>query len=241
MLTLTQSNDYTRHKTLAGFFATPANATIIGTFQPFQLQVKDHANNLSSLEAIIPNKDVITAGITNNKTLLKKKIADALVLVCGKTRAYALLNNHPELAEAMKTRADLVMKMKDADILPLVQRMNGLITPCFADTLFAPYGISATQLGSLMNDATAFKNSIGVADTSSSTSTIANSNINDLFKKLSGNLDMFDLLIHHFQTSNPDFVKGYGINVSLSNIGIHHTGIQGVVGHFTVIDPHVSF
>jgi hypothetical protein len=40
---------------------------------------------------------------------------------------------------------------------------------------------------------------------------------------------MFDLLIHHFQTSNPDFVKGYGINVSLSNIGIHHTGIQGVV------------
>jgi hypothetical protein len=92
-----------------------------------------------------------------------------------------------------------------------------------------------------MNDATAFKNSIGVADTSSSTSTIANSNINDLFKKLSGNLDMFDLLIHHFQTSNPDFVKGYGINVSLSNIGIHHTGIQGVVGHFTVIDPHVSF
>jgi len=229
MLTLHQSNEYNRHKTLSDLFITPTNATIINTFQPFKTLVADHAANLGILEGLVPNKDLITNGITSNKSTLKHKIADTLALYCCKTRAFALLNNHFDLAEALKTRSDIISRMKDADILPFVQHAVSLINPYISDVAFTPYGITAALLTSLTTDATTFKNSIGIADSTASISNVANVNINATLKKLSDDIDLFDLLINHFQTSNPDFVKAYHITSSLSSIGIHHTGIEGTV------------
>ena len=120
MLTLHQSNEYNRHKTLSDFFAVPANTTILNTYLPFKNQVLDYNANISAFEALVPNKEVITKGITKGKETIKHKIADTMALYCCKTRAFALLNNHPDLAGAMNTKSSAILHLKDADVLPFV-------------------------------------------------------------------------------------------------------------------------
>ena len=227
MLTLEQSRDYNRFKKLNGFFGD--NATAIAAFVPFQTEVTNYNSNFQSLDALIPNKNVATTGITSEKLSLKQKIADELALACKKTRSYALLNNLPQLAAAMDTRADKILRLKDSEILASVQNAQSLITPVLADAAFAPYNVTAASLSIIVNDAVAFNALIGKANSTSSTSTTTNTAINAAFKTLHANIANFDLLVDEFENGNPSFVQGYHINSSLDTTGIHHSGIEGKV------------
>ena len=229
MLTLHQANEYNRHKTLSDFFSMQANTVLINSFLPFKNQVTDFTANVTLFESLIPNKDITTNGITSGKVSLKRKVADNMAIYCCKTRAFALLNNHPDLAEAMNFKSTSIFHLKDSDFLPFIQHTISLINPFIADPAFVPYGVTVANLTAVTTDATTFKNSIGIADATSSTANVANKDINIVLKKLEGNLEHFDLLINHFQTINADFVKAYHITSSLSAIGVHHTGIEGTI------------
>jgi len=227
MLTLEQSQEYNRFKKLSAFFTS--NSIITATFAPFQTEVNSFTINFQSFDALIPNKDVITTGITSSKTSLKLSIADKAETICRKTRSYALLNSLPELAAAVNTSATKIRKMKDSDILGFITNIQTVITPVLADPPFAAYNITAATLTAMVADATTFNGLIGKADSTASTSTTANTAINTIIKTLRTNLTHFDLLINEFESSNTAFVQGYHINSSLDTTGVHHSGLEGTV------------
>jgi hypothetical protein len=235
MLTGLQSRYYNRFKKLNILFT--ANATVIATYPPFAIEVKNFNNNLNSLDTFIPEKDAVATGITQDKLTLRQQVTDELGLICKSTRAYALKQGNAALAADMDIREYKIDRLKDADILPLAQHVQTVITPLLADPAFAPYGITASQLSDAVSDATDFNNSIGQANVTGSGNTVANKNINAVIKLLHGNMVQFDLLIDYFKTDNPDFAAGYKINAALDNSGVRHTGIEGIITDAATTQP----
>ena len=227
MLTLKQSRQYNRFKKLSVFFT--ANNTLIASFAPFQTEVNNFFLNLQSLDALVPDTDGITTGITSEKTALKQHIADALAMVCKKTRAYALINDLSQLAAVTNIGANKIFKMKDADIHGFALTIETIITPVLADPAFATYNITAATLTAIVTDATTFTGMIGKAETADSIITIASTSINNFIKAIIINISHFDLLINEFESMHPAFVQEYYINSSPDITGIHHNGIKGTV------------
>jgi carboxypeptidase family protein len=235
MLTLDQSREYNRFKKLSGFFAN--NGATIATFIPFKTEVDSYNLHFQSLDALIPNKGVATVGITSEKASLKEKIANELGLACKKTRSYALLNNHPQLALATNTRADKILRMKDSEILAFTQSIQTLVTPVLANPDFIPYNITAATLTGIVTDATSFNGMIGKANTTAAAGTTANTAINVAIKNLCSNITHFDLLVDEFESSNTAFIQGYHINSSIDTTGMHHSGIEGTITSKATAQP----
>jgi hypothetical protein len=156
-------------------------------------------------------------------------MATATALVCSKTRAYALRFQQPELAAQMDTSATRIFKMKDADILGYATSVVNLLTPLLPEEDYIPYGITAASLDAITGMAIRFNNLIGVVRQTGSNNTIVNTEIDKTIDRLHTNIQHFDLLAGEFESTNHGFVQGYYINSSADNVGIRHSGIQGMV------------
>jgi len=227
MLTLTQSNEYKRAKTLNNFLSQ--NNTVFSVYPPFAQEYKLFNNNINLLDGFIPNKDVVRTGITKDKAAMKLQVANDLLPVCTATRAYAIKQGNETLAADMHFSETTLMRMKDADVLAFAQRIQTIITPLLTDPDFAAYGITSANLDTAVADATDFNSSIGQASITGADSTVANKNINDTIKLIRANIVQFGLLINYFRVSDPDFFAGYHINSAVDNAGVRHSGIEGIV------------
>ena len=180
-------------------------------------------------EDLVPDKQVITNGITAGKRELKQKIAAATALVCRKTMAYAVRYNNPALAAQTNTSESDITRMKDADLPGYVQAVKTIIETVLGNTDYAAYGVTQATLDALLADAQVFNEMIGAADVVMSGGTVANAAINRAIDKLRGNIKQFGLLVDEFTLSNPEFVQGYHINSQADNTGTRHSGIEGRV------------
>jgi hypothetical protein len=227
MLTLQQSREYNRAQKLQSFFIN--NADTVNSFQPFAEEVADFTNNLTALNALLPAKNVDATVITADKQTLEQQIADGLSVICGKARAYALKTGNAQLAAMVNYSATSILRLKDADLQPLVATIVKAIEPLLADGGFTKYGITQSAIDALVADATAFNGLIGKAKQQGSNVTVSNASISDSINKLHSNILQFDLLADHFQTTNAAFVLGYHVNSSTDKTGIRHNNIEGVV------------
>jgi hypothetical protein len=227
MLTLLQSQEYTRAKTLGKFFA--ANDTITPTFAPFDDEVDKFNLNVGLFDDLIPNKDNVSTVFTTEKDGFQHATATGLAAVGKKTRSYAITNGLTELAGQMNFTADDVMNKKDADVLGFAQSVQTLVTPLLAVTAFGPYNITAATLDAIITNATSFNGLIGQAKGTASLNTAANADINGVIDDIHVNIDHFGLLVDEFAVPFPDFVTGYFINSAREETGVHHSGIKGTV------------
>ena len=227
MLSRIQAREYNRFKKLEDFLK--AETEVYASFAPFAGEVTAFTDNLQNLEKLIPAKAESTLGITTDKTLLKRELSSATALVCLKTRAYALRFQQPELAAQMDTSATRIFKMKDADVMGYTTSVVNLLTPMLPDAAYIPYGITATSLDAITVMATHFNNLIGVVRQTETNSTVANTEIDKVIALLHIHIKHLDLLIGEFESTHHGFVQGYHINSSADNVGIRHSGIQGMV------------
>jgi hypothetical protein len=227
MITMEQTREYTRGKKLQDFLTL--NHTVYVSFQPFDDEVNDFSQNFMALDALMPQKRVVSSGITTDKRGMKQNVAAALALICRKTMAYAIRYNNPQLAAQSNTREDVIFRMKDGSLLPYVKAIITLVQPLLGVVEYTPYGITQAVLDAVLADAQDFNSMIGTADVMASGGTVANTAINKAIDKLRQNIKQFDLLVDEFAVTNPDFVQGYQINTALDNTGIRHSGIEGSV------------
>lgn len=228
MLTQDQFNEYRRFKTLKEFFAL--NTAIFSGYVPFNDEVTLFNTNFGTLDGLVPNKEADGSGITVGKAELKKQAANSLAIIMRKTRAFALRYNLAELAGEMKTNATKIARIDDEDFQPYFSIKTGLITTvAIPDPNFAAYNVTAGDITAVMSIANAFKDLIGKAKNVSSTATTANTDIDNSIFVLQGNIIQFDLLIDHFKVSDHDFWEGCHINSTLLDLGVHHSGIEGIV------------
>jgi hypothetical protein len=227
MINQEQSREFTRCTKLAQFLGN--NQPVYSAFAPFAEEVVDFDNNMLSFTSLIPDKNITTTGITEDKTALKQNVAAALGLICSKTYSYALKQNNESLAAQVNTTAYKIFRIKDSDLQGFVAHIVEVITPLLADTEYIKYGITAAKLEAVTQTAANFTALIGKADVTGSTGTIASAAIDKIIARLHLNIKHFDLLVNEFSESNPDFVKGYHVNSEVENTGIHHSGIEGYV------------
>jgi hypothetical protein len=227
MINQEQSREFTRCTKLAQFLGT--NQPVYAGFAPFAEEVTDFDNNMLVFINLIPDKNVTTTGITEDKTALKEKVAVALGLICGKTYSYALKQNNEELAAQVNTTAYKIFRIKDSDLHGFAANIVEVITPLLTDTEYIKYGVTAATLDAVMQTVNDFTALIGKADVTGSGSTVASAAIDKVIDKLRLNIKHFDLLIDEFSATNPEFVNGYHINSEVQNTGIRHSGIEGYV------------
>ena len=106
MLTLEQTREYNRCKKLQDFLII--HTGVFSRFIPFASEAERFVVNFTELETLLPNKNVVTSGITTDKRSMKQRIARAMALICRKTMAYANTYNNPELA----AQTDRIIRLK---------------------------------------------------------------------------------------------------------------------------------
>lgn len=227
MINQEQSREFTRCTKLAHFLND--RNTVYADFVPFAEEVTDFLSNMAAFMDLIPDKNITTTGITEDKTTLKQKVATPLGLVCSKTHSYALKQGNDDLAARVNTTAYKIFRIKDTDLQGFVTSIIEVITPLLTDTEYIKYGVTAAKLEAIAQTAADFTSLIGKADVTGSTSTVANTAIDKVIDKLRENIKHFDLLVDEFSETNPDFVNGYHINSEVENTGIRHSGIEGYV------------
>lgn len=237
MLNLGQSNEYRRFKSVNDLFKLPANVIIINTYTPFKDEVIIYEGNFVKLDLLIPDKGVLSTGITVDKTADKETIATAVASICKKAKAFAIKTNNTVLHTAMNTSASEIMHKKEADVLPFVINVIAAINPYLTNVLFTPYGVTSAKLATQLANANTYNSSIGMAGGITKTSDIANKNINTAIKGLQTSLHTFDLLIDEFEVTNPNFVAAYHLNAEAQDIGVHHSGIKGGVTDSITNEP----
>jgi len=229
MLNLDQSNEYRRFVQLDNLFGLSTNKPIFEPYLPFKQNVAIFTGHFIDFDKLIPDKGVLTTGLTEGKLEIKEGLAKAFALICSKTKEFALKSDNTSLEAEMNVTESDIIHMKEADILPFVSNTIDTITPFLTNVAYIPYGITAIFLATQFTNATNFNDQIGAARAIIITDNIANKNINKAIKVLQTDLNSFDLLINQFLDTNPNFVAEYHKNATIIHTGIHHSGIQGKV------------
>jgi hypothetical protein len=227
--------DYQRNKTLKEFFAIPANVTKVNADPPMKGARDLFLTHFGEFEGILPGKDVITGGISDDKLAGKKIVANTYGPICRRTRSFARKIGDGDLKKQVNFTKSRILKMADGEVLGLATAINKVITDkCIPNALYAPYGIDAVRLTAALAKATVFNGLIGKAG---SVTALTHAVIESLeAKNLQMHddvLDMTDLMQDFQDVDNTlydiDFYNAYQAAKVVHDIGVHHSGLKGHV------------
>jgi hypothetical protein len=191
--------------------------------------------HFTDFENLLPGKDVITGGITDDKVIAKKMVATTYAPICRRTRSFARAIKDGDLKKQVNFTKTRIFKMADGEVLGFANAINKVITDkCIPNLLYAPYGITAAILTTALGKATTFNGLIGKAG---SVTALTHAVIEALEAK---NLemhddveDMNDLFESFADPSNAlydiDLYNAYTAAKVIHDIGFHHSGFKGHV------------
>lgn len=223
-----QAREYNRAQTVQTFFEPQSG--IYSLSPAFSEEVSLFFGNNKKLLTYIPVKKERGDGVTKTKAELKKETAVAAGFVCSMTTAYANKIGDSELKSSVAYTESVIERMKDSNILGFVNALTSIVSPLLVKDGFSEeYSITESTLHDLTEKATAFNSNIGKARVIDTNSGIASRNINKILAAIRGNIVQFNLLIAFFKEKYPDFVEGYRKAILISDTGIHHSGIEGII------------
>jgi hypothetical protein len=231
MLNDDQSREYNRAKKLKEFFIIPANTTILNSFAPFKDRVTIFYGNFGLFDSYVPKKDASGKPITELKDALKREQAQLWAPILSLTHGYAIVTHNTVLAGAVNYTEEELYGMKDSDVLGFATHLNtDIFTVAFlADAVFATYNVTDTMVTAALAKSNEFNSKIGVASTVQHGASVASSDIDAVIGKIHEDINLLDLLVVNFASTQPDFVEGYNLNKHKDEIGVRHQGMQGVV------------
>lgn len=225
--------EYQRNKTLKEFFAIPANVTKVNADPPLKTARDLFLTHFGEFEGLLPGKDVITGGITDDKNAAKKAVSLAYAPICRRTRSFARLIKDGDLKKQMNFTKSRIIHLADGEVLGFATAINKVITDvCIPNALYAPYGITAAIISTALGKATTFNGLIGKAG---SVTALTHAVIEALEAK---NLqmhddvdDMSDLFESFADPDNAlydiDLYNAYTAAKVIHDIGFHHSGFKG--------------
>ena len=111
----------------------------------------------------------------------------------------------------------------------IVTTITDAVTPLLGVEAFQKYKISTDTLTALTNGAKAFSDTRGKAAVIDTDSSLANGELNNLFKSIRGSISRLHLLLTYFNKKNPSFVTGFKKSAALDYSGVRHSGVGGIV------------
>ncbi len=226
-LTNEQSSQYTRMERVDLFLDD--KQTTVDAYTPMKVEVSDFKNNLAALVLAMPEKNVVSTGITIDKKQQKQKVAKAGEFICHLTHLFADKFGHPKLAAAVNLNYDKIYKAKDADIVTLAKGIVDAVTPYVANVDFKDYAVTQAKLDGLTKLASDFASLIGVAKVDNTGNAIADTEIDRLIGLMIKNIERMDKAMVFYEETDPKFVEGYHLNSTLEHNGVRHNGMDGLV------------
>ncbi len=227
-LTNEQEQEYNRSVKLSTYFAE--HPLKVNAFVPLKNRVIKLDLHLNELTTIAQGKLPTTGGITQSKANLKKAVGIYYEQVCGVARAYCLDTDRLELADNLNFTEAKIIALLDGDVKTTVGLINGLITDNLIPQVdFADYGITPAILTAGADKAQAFADAIGKAGTIDAGKSAAGTAVIAKIHELQEDSDLLELLMRNFITSDVDFYNGFLAANVVDDIGVHHSGIEGLV------------
>lgn len=196
---------------------------------PFQEEVNLLIGNIALVKPLLPVKETKGAYITKSKKQIKAALAADANNVCTSATAYAVSIADAGLQQAVRYRTWDIRGARDGDVTGIIAVITGALTPLVNIEAFRAYGINAENLQSLTTQAQDFDDSRGKAKVIDTSSSIANGDLNNIFKAIRANIVRLRLLLPHIGKTAPAFVTGFNTSAAIDNSGVHHNGIEGIV------------
>ncbi len=199
------------------------------SYAPFNKVVGLFFGNIARIDPLIPVKGKKGVTITKQKTELQIKLAANVNEVCLAATEYALSIGDKDLQYAVRFRTSNITNAKDGNITGIVAVITDALTPLLELPAFQEYQITADRLAALTDGANAFSDTRGKAAVVNTDSSLANDNLNKVFKDIRANIASLRRLLVHFNKTAPDFVKGFHTAAAVDYTGIRHSGIEGLI------------
>ncbi len=205
-------------------------ALIADTYIPMKEEREDFDTNYAVFELQLPQKDPNSKKvIVLDQDQLKELIADEITEMGDLVKAYAKKYKNSTLKKEYKFNKWNITSLAQTELLPFITRVTNLLTPLLDDTNFKKYKITAPQILVITENATLYNTNIGVAGTTSTEVTAANTNINNTINLLTDNINQIILLNAYFKSINPDFHDGIIKNTRRQYPAVHATAMSGYV------------
>lgn len=188
-----------------------ANPTVVSEVTALADAVSRFKTKIAAIVGTTQQKVTVITGITTDKSVSKRSLAEKTSIVADAVYAYAAKNADNELKAEMKISVNQLMKTRDDALAPRCQNVHDKANAIITD--LQDYGITAAKLADLQTAIDDYFASTVKPRTATSHRKALNARLNDQFKETDEILlNEMDKLVNTLKPAHPDFVREYESN-----------------------------
>lgn len=204
------------------------NAAIVATVPAFETALNAFNVKVSAIIAATQQEDLVTKGITVDKSESKKTLCRLTTDIAALIFAYASSTSNNKLKQEVNFSFSDLLKTKDDVMAPRCQNIKDLCTENLS--ALKPYGITAAGLDALQTEIDNYQAKVPTPRNSTAQKKTIRENIKNLFKEADIVLkEQMDKTVVGFKAANPDFVSTYKANRIIVDPGKSTTTIKGTI------------
>lgn len=204
------------------------NAAIVTTVPAFETALAIFNVKVSAIIAATQQEDLVTKGITVDKTDAKKSLCRLTTDIAAPIFAYASSTSNNKLKQEVNFSYSDLLKTKDDLMAPRCQNIKDIGMANL--TGLKPYGITAASLDALQTEIDNYQVKVPTPRNSAAQKKTIRENIKNLIKEADLVLkEQLDKTVVGFKSSNPDFVSTYKTNRIIIEPGQSSTTLKGAI------------
>jgi len=204
------------------------NATIVGTVPAFSTALNSFNVKVSAIMAAARQEDLVTKGITIDKSQARKTLCQLTADIAAPVFAYASATSNNQLKQEVNFSYSDLYKTKDDILVPRCQNIKDLAAQNIR--AMAAYGLTEASLNALQTEIDNYQAKVPTPRNSAAQKKTIRANIKNLFKEADTVLkEQMDKTLAGFKATNPDFVSTYKANRVIIDPGTSITTLKGVI------------
>jgi len=203
------------------------NAAIVATVPAFTTALTAFNSKLSAIISTAQQEDLVTKGITVNKTEAKKTLCQLAADVAAPIFAFASAGADNKLKQEVNFSFSDLLKTKDDLLAPRCQNIKDAGTANLA--ALAAYGLTAASLTALQTTIDGYQAKVPTPRNSAAQKKTIRENLSKLIKEANTVLkEQMDKTVVSLKTTHPDFVATYKANRIIIDPSQSVTTLKGV-------------
>ena len=204
------------------------NPAIVATVPAFATTLTAFNSKVSAIISTAQQEDLVTKGITVDKSVAKKTLCQLAADVAAPIFAFASASANNTLKQEVNFSFSDLFKTKDDILAPRCQNIKDLGTANLA--ALAPYGLTAASLTALQTTIDGYQAKVPTPRNSSAQKKTIRENLKKLIAEADTVLkEQMDKTVVGFKAANPDFVSTYKANRVIIDPGKTATTLKGVI------------
>jgi hypothetical protein len=204
------------------------NAAVVASVPAFETALNVFNVKVSAIIAAAQQEDVVTKGITVDKTEAKKTLCRLTTDIAAPIFAYASSTSNNKLKQEVNFSYSDLLRTKDDVMAPRCQNIKDIGMANLSG--LKPYGITSAGLDALQTEIDNYQVKVPTPRNSAAQKKTIRENIKSLIKEADLVLkEQLDKTVVGFKASNPDFVSTYKTNRVIIDPGKSTTTLKGVI------------